>query len=353
MVNLNQNDDIDPDLNYFDEIISENHVFTTFNSMGDFYTMNPIPMNDNNHLSIIGQNIRSLNANLDSFLLLFNNEIMPDIFVFSETWKDTYDPIVIPGYVGHHTVRHGRSGGVSVFIKSHLNSEIISNFSYADNSIEICTVKVTNGSSCMYIFGIYRPVSGDISNFTHTLESILSHRSFFNQKCALIGDFNANMLSFGNDGNIDRLVDMMQSHHYMQVISDVTRRGTNSDNNPSIIDLIWINQFTNYNAAVIKTGITDHFTLIIQLPFLCDKNSTEKIKITFRDCSLNFHENFENDLMNFPWNSLKNNDIDVFTNNFVSTLNAIFQKCFPVRTKYVTVKYFANPWYSPELKKTC
>ena len=146
---------------------------------------------------------------------------------------------------------------------------------------------------------------------------------------------------------------MMQSHHYMQVISDVTRRGTNSDNNPSIIDLIWINQFTNYNAAVIKTGITDHFTLIIQLPFLCDKNSTEKIKITFRDCSLNFHENFENDLMNFPWNSLKNNDIDVFTNNFVSTLNAIFQKCFPVRTKYVTVKYFANPWYSPELKKTC
>jgi len=66
---------------------------------------------------------------------------------------DIYDPIVIPGYVGHHTVRHGRSGGVSIFIKSHLNSEIISNFSYADNSIEICTVKVTNGSSCMYVSG--------------------------------------------------------------------------------------------------------------------------------------------------------------------------------------------------------
>ena len=350
MVDFDDQDDFDPDSNYFDEIITENHVFSSFNSFDDFYMNNKISLQDPNHLSIIGQNIRSFNSNLDTFMLLFDDKNMPDILVFSETWKDIYDPIIIPGYNGYHTVRQGPSGGVSVFIKSHINSEIVQNMSYADDSIEICTVKVTNESNSMYVLGIYRPVSGDIDSFSQALETILSDRILRNHKCVLIGDFNVNMFAYGTQNVTDRFIDMMRSHHYIQVISDVTRHGNNITT-PSLIDLIWINQLSAFNSAIIKTGITDHYTIYIQIPFVCIKKPVEKIKITFRDCSDSYHEVFQNNLENFDWVSLRNNDVDTYTYNFISALNNIFQTSFPLRTKVVTTKYFSNPWHNSELKR--
>ena len=220
MLNHDQHDDFDPDSNYYDNVISENYTFSTFDSFNEFSTNNPVSLNDDQYISIVSQNIRSLNANLENFLLLFDENNMPDVFVFSETWKDLHDPIIIPGYAGYHTVRHGRSGGVSVFVKSHINSEIIDDLSFANNSIEICAVKITNGSHSLFVFGIYRPFSDVIDAFTQSLDTILSDRRLLNQKCLFLGDFNANILNYGMLGEIDRLVDMMQSHHYIQVISD-------------------------------------------------------------------------------------------------------------------------------------
>ena len=135
------------------------------------------------------------------------------------------------------------------------------------------------------------------------------------------------MLSCGNQNDIDRFIDMMQSHHYIQVISDVTRHG-NDDTTPSLIDLIWLNQLNNFNSAVIKTGITDHHTICIQVPFLNNKNPLQKIKLTFRDCSTNYHDIFQNNLENFDWDSLRNDDVDSYTYNLMSALNSIYQNVF-------------------------
>ena len=142
--NNDQFDDFDPDSNYFDDLIADNHVSSSYNSMEDFYNNNPITLQEANYLSIFSQNIRSFNKNLDSFLLLFEEDNMPDAFVFSETWYDSFVPTIIPGYTGYHTVRDGRSGGVSVFIKSHINSEKFQNLCYANDSVEVCIIKVTN-----------------------------------------------------------------------------------------------------------------------------------------------------------------------------------------------------------------
>ena len=150
-INNDFNDEFDPDSNYFDDIIAENHVFSCYNSIDDLFSQNH-KLQNSSYLSIFGQNIRSLNRNLDNFLLPFDENNMPDVLVFSETWKDEYDPVLIPGYIGYHTVRQGRAGGVSVFVKSKLISETIQNLSFANDSIEICAVKVSNESSSMIIF---------------------------------------------------------------------------------------------------------------------------------------------------------------------------------------------------------
>ena len=94
--------DLDPDSNYYENLINENHVFSIYETVDELVSKNPVSFNDEKFISIISQNIRSLNNNLDNFLSLFSNETMPDIFIFSETWHDINTPVTIPGYLSFH-----------------------------------------------------------------------------------------------------------------------------------------------------------------------------------------------------------------------------------------------------------
>ena len=101
---------------------------------------------------------------------------MPDVFIFSETWYDSLIPIYIPGYTGFHTIRQGRrSGGVSIFVKNSFTTSQILELSYANDTIEICTVKILNDNNTVSVCGIYRPHSDTILNFCLALEHILNH----------------------------------------------------------------------------------------------------------------------------------------------------------------------------------
>ena len=334
-------------MNYYD-VISENHAFSSYNCIDDFLINNPISLNDNNFISVICQNIRSMNCNLDKLLCIFDVNNMPDIFILTETWHDGNTPTIIPGYTDYHSVRIGRSGGVSVYVKNQISSSKIETHSFTNESLELCTIKISFNEKNMIICGIYRPHSGTIDNFTNEIEQTLGSQIFANTQCILAGDFNANLRS--NDSEVDRLVQMMHSHHYLQTISDFTRPGT-SRSVASLIDHIWINQICNHNSGVIKTGITDHHTLFLQLPFSLKKSNSTKIKICYRDCSDDFQSTFRNNLSTFNWHLIKNNDVNIYTENFCKALNDIYQKSFPLRTKVVTHRYFKNPWITKDVKK--
>ena len=121
----NHNDllsEIDPNEHYYDRAIAENHVFSTFKSVNDFLEHNRISLNDNNFVTIFSQNIRSLNCNLDSFLCMFPDDNMPDIFVLSETWYNNSCPVNIPGYAEFHTIRNGNAGGISFFVINYIQN---------------------------------------------------------------------------------------------------------------------------------------------------------------------------------------------------------------------------------------
>ena len=101
---------------------------------------------------------------------------------------------------------------------------------------------------------------------------------------------------------------------------------------------------------MIATGITDHHTLSIKLPFSFTKVISKKIKLTFRDFSDAHQVIFRNNLSNFEWDNLKSDDVNQYTQNFISSVNDIYRKSFPLRTKFVTENFFKNPWYSEEIK---
>ena len=341
--------EFDPDSNYFDQYVSENHIFSTFDSVDDFYVKNASLMNDPKFISIFCQNIRSINANLDDFLLLFNENLMPDCFIFCETWHDGNQPILIPGFKGFHTVRHlRRGGGISIFVKNSLHTEVIEELCFTNETIEINTVKISNNVSHIFMCGIYRPHSGTIENFSNAVENILENRLLNNCNTVLLGDLNINLAS--NGGEADCFVNMMRAHHFLQTISDITHPATNHSA-PSLLDHIWINAITNFNSGLIRSGITDHHTTFIHLPFNCRSDNSEKIKLLFRDCSDENKIIFENKLRDFHWENIKSVNPDLFVQFFLSNLNQIYQDSFPLKTKYVTQKYFNNPWHNKDVKK--
>ena len=266
--------DMDPDVNYFNDYISDYCQCTTFDTIDDYLNFNSSSLGDNGFLTIFSQNIRSFNANLDNFLLLFPSNAMPDVFVFSETWKDPLVPVLIPGYVGFHTTRQGRrSGGVSIFVKnSYISSQIIE-LSYADTTIEICSVKITYANNKVTVCGIYRPHSDTITNFMHGLEHVLNH-NLISGHCALIGDHNINLLSSSDE--VAQFEDLMRSKHFVQIIDGITHPGNRDNVSPSCIDHIWTNSLGGYNSGIVRTGVTDHFTQFYQFSFHYTKDNSSK-----------------------------------------------------------------------------
>ena len=164
----------------------------------------------------------------------------------------------------------------------------------------------------------------------------------------MLGDLNINLPA--NGGGADCFVDMMSAHHFLQTISDVTHPATNHSA-PSLLDHIWINTITNFNSGLIRSGITDHYTTFINIPFNSRSDKSEKVKIMFRDCSNENQIIFENKLRDFHWENIKSDNPELFVQNFSSNLNQIYQDSFPLKTKYVTQKYFNNPWHNKDVKK--
>ena len=110
--------DYDPDENYFDELfgdINNGSVHSRYSSISEFHSLN---QEHKSFIKVLGYNIRSFDKNFNSFLCLLNHDNLPEVLVLSETWFYDRSTVGIPGYVAHHTVReHGRSGGVSVFVR--------------------------------------------------------------------------------------------------------------------------------------------------------------------------------------------------------------------------------------------
>ena len=152
----NENIDmIDPDINYLDG---------QFDSFETTKQSNYVSVENLNFLlsnkslfSFMTYNIRSFNANFDSFLSMFTNDNnFPDILCLTETWFTDSNYEDISGYTSYHTIRNsGRSGGVSTFIREEFDSRLLSELSFSNSDIEICSVKVhLNGSQVIYTLNL-------------------------------------------------------------------------------------------------------------------------------------------------------------------------------------------------------
>ena len=339
-------DTIDPDLNYLEDFqssLSCNNL-----SVDEFCTQ--ISDNNMNMFSFINYNVRSFRAN-DKYILPIIEKSNPHAIVLTETWfTDDYQGSIM-NYDSFHTIRsQSRSGGVSIYSDNKLTSQKIENLSYANINIELCSVKIILCEEPIFIIGIYRPHSGTIDSFCDEIANVLQNPILRNRRCFLTGDFNINMLHESHPNS--HFVDTLQSHHFFPVISLPTRYSPIDNVQPSLIDHIWCNTLSIYNASVLKFDLTDHCPTSLQFPLpVSFSNENDFIKITFRVNNQENRDRLRQVISDFDWSTLETDDINTRTVNFTRKLDSLYCETFPLKTKYIPRKKAMNPWFTPELCK--
>lgn len=103
-------------------------------------------------------NARSVVNKLNDLLIMFDSE-NPDIVGITESWatKDISDSeLNINGYTIYRRDReHAKGGGVMLYVKDSLNTEVINDYTHRD--VESLFCKIGKGKCAFYIGVFYRP----------------------------------------------------------------------------------------------------------------------------------------------------------------------------------------------------
>ena len=88
----------------------------------------------------------------------------------------------------------GRSGGVSIYVRNSLPSRDVP-FSFASETIEICSAAIRFNSDELFVFAVYRPHSGTVYDFSDVISGVLCDAMVVNKPAIVAGDINSNILN--------------------------------------------------------------------------------------------------------------------------------------------------------------
>ena len=173
--------------------------------------------------SLMHLNIASLQAHIDelrSLLTLLNHPI--DAICITETRlydESSLTEINIPGYDFLHTPTTTQCGGAGIYIKStpDYDYEVLKKYTASHTDIcETIFIELKNKNKKNMVIGcIYRHHT-PIRDFCSTyLDSTLRNIAKSKKKCALLGDFNIDLIKYGTNNNISAFYDQLSAHGFL------------------------------------------------------------------------------------------------------------------------------------------
>ena len=81
------------------------------------------------------------------------------------------------------------------------------------------------------------------------------------------------------------------------------------------------------------------------------RSTNETIRIQFRCKNAENKLKFETELGIFDWSTIRQNDPDSYLEIFLETLDEIYCRCFPLKTKFISKMKYQKPWATNEIKK--
>ena len=350
--NLNN---IDPDVN-LTNLLENTDSFNCPLLTTETFKQGVLPSLKEN-ISIICFNIRSFNRNIDEFLgFLSNCDHSFDIIILTETWAkdETQSLCHISGYNSTHNFRPDkRGGGVSIFVKQNLPFDEIDELNISNVNIECVGVKLSSSISNLSttILGIYRQPRGNYLSFQNQIEQIIATHNLTQTDTIIAGDFNICLLNEDHSDITNNFINSLRSSDFYPVITRPTRIGPN--NSLSCIDHIWTNTNRVSDSGIFISDITDHF------PIFCglrnpDSSCGNKFKIRFRNMNPNNLRNFCNRVSEMDWSDITRDhtDVNLQATLFIDKLYQIFNSCFPLMTKYISLKRLNRPWLTSAILKS-
>ena len=316
----------------------------------DLFALNKLLSENKNDLNIMHMNSRSLPKNFDIITALLNSfHRSPHILAVTESWLNTNNKHLYPltGYQSYHLTRNIRPhGGVSVFVSDKLHSEQSCTLTFVNENIEINTVKVTFDSQQFTICTVYRPHSkhNNVEQFTDILTSLIQRNTIKNEKVIILGDFNINLLEHSTHLPTNNFLASIQTLNFFPHISRPTRFPDSLQlGDPSLLDHAYTNFNGNFKSGILHYPISDHLPIFLNISL--PTRSLVLNKIQFRPQTLTNKQNFTQQLNTVKWNEvLSSEDVNLNCNSFIKKLNEIYNKCFPMKTKFVSDKRLKNPW---------
>ena len=330
-----------------------------------YYTINEFNSHFNNDAKgylLLNQNIQSFNSKQPLLEAFLESISLPfHTIVLTETWNqskylnlcqiDNFSAVHTYRDVPNRSTRGGPGGGVSIFSNSSIYGiNKIDTLSVCNTTIETCVARIyrkDNISIDHFIVGVYRPFTDTHENFTHALQEILSNPILHNKTVILAGDMNINLLDRHNI-HVNQYLCMLNSLNYIQTINKATRfpNGGNSVYNPSCLDHISINKFTQYTAPIYFADISDHCGVALYLEMDDSVTpSNTKHRISFRLVNDENIAKFEDVISHTNWNFLANfNDVNEQFAAFKNYIDSAYRNCFPLKTKLISDKRKNKPW---------
>lgn len=270
-----------------------------------------------NHFEIFHNNIRSLAKNIHELKVVLNQlQWRFDCVVLTETWNLTdLTMFALEGYdVIYNEGRVNQNDGVVIYIRKDLNYiyEIVK---FGEVNVVSSHIKYSNKN--IHISAIYRPPSTHPNEFNKNLYNYLEVCNNMNADVDIIvGDINIDIL--GKKDFEEEYKNCVSEWGYFSAINNFTRViGTSK----SCIDhfIVKTREKIPTIPIILETTITDHFSIILQIPNILAKqndNSNKRVTKTYLN-----KEKLILELQQTNWEAVYNqSNVTLATNRFIDDL---------------------------------
>lgn len=231
--------------------------------------------NPSQQLKIITQNIRSIHANINSFLtLLCRTNIDCDILVLTECWLNRYNGLIpsIDHYTYYYTKNLlNQNDGLVLYVKN------ITNYTVEEPALQDASCLILKIGTDKAIVCIYRsPSIRDISKFLQSLDGILADLTSY-KTIVIVGDLNIDIACFPCSNQTSDYLDLIASHGMLPAHTLPTRE-------TACLDHVMLKTNLSAVTIVLQSSVTDHdpVLLCLRLKNLVKPRSLTASKTNFR-----------------------------------------------------------------------
>lgn len=305
-----------------------------------------------NLLKVMQMNIRSINKNLDNFLVLLESLNQNfDIIILTESWNiANTSQYNINGYSTFYSRgEYNQNDGVVVFVKDEVDCTF-DTIKYSDNTFCILNFEKNDISFC--VICVYRLPSTDASQFVNDFQNLIKLTDK-NKVCLFAGDMNIDVLDL-NDNCTNHYLNVMAQNGFLSCVNEPTRVTSTSQ---TCIDHMFVRRPSKIHnldliPVIVQSDVTDHYAVVLQF-----RQSDAMYKKNINPPNPQYsnildYTKLKNYLLSESWDGLyTQSNPNVAYDNFIQKLQCHIgssKKMIKIKSVYKKIK----PWITDGLVKS-